>query len=71
MAEVKIAADARETEKCMEKRHVFANKLYMAELNRERELQKKLDAIRKHVRTKNTLWINSKPYSWYILYYVI
>lgn len=50
LAEVKIAADARETEKCMEKRHVFANKLYMAELNREKELQKKLDAIRKHVR---------------------
>lgn len=49
MAEVKIAADARETEKCMEKRHVFQNKLYIAELNRERELQKKLDVIRKHV----------------------
>lgn len=46
---MKIAADARETEKSMEKRHVFANKLYIAEMNRERELQKKLDIIRKHV----------------------
>lgn len=51
LAEVKIAADARETEKSMEKRHVFANKLYIAEMNREKELQKKLDICRKHVRS--------------------
>lgn len=33
----------------MEKRHLFANKLYIAEMNREKELQKKLDIIRQHV----------------------
>lgn len=54
LAEVKIAADTRETEKSMEKRHVFANKLYVAEMNRERELQKKLDIIRKHVGLNKT-----------------
>lgn len=46
---MKIAADARENEKTMEKKHIFANKLYIAEMNREKELQKKLDIIRKHV----------------------
>lgn len=50
IAEIKIAVDARENEKSMELKHIFENKLYAAELNREKELQKKLDPIRKHVR---------------------
>lgn len=42
-------ADARENQKAMEKLHIFENKLYLAEQNREKELQKKLDTIRLHV----------------------
>lgn len=34
----------------MEKLHVFENKLFIAEQNREKEIQKKLDNIRRHVR---------------------
>lgn len=47
---MKQIADARENEKAMEKLHVFENKLFIAEQNREKEIQKKLDSIRKHVR---------------------
>lgn len=42
-------ADARENQKAMEKLHIFENKLFLAEQNREKELQKKLDTIRMHV----------------------
>lgn len=49
LAEVKILVDEREQEKTMEIKHVFENKLFLAELKREKELQKKLDNIRKHV----------------------
>lgn len=49
LTEVKIMVDEREQEKSMEKRHVFENKLFLAELKREKELQKKLETIRKHV----------------------
>lgn len=41
--------DEREQEKSLEKKHVFENKLFLAEIKRERELQKKLESIRKHV----------------------
>lgn len=47
LAEVKILADEREQEKTMEIKHVFENKLFLAELKREKELQKKLENIRK------------------------
>lgn len=50
LAEVKQIADARENEKALEKLHVFENKLFVAEQNREKEIQKKLENIRKHVR---------------------
>lgn len=41
--------DARENEKAMEKLHIFENKLFNAEQNREKELQKKLDTLRRRV----------------------
>lgn len=41
--------DERETEKVLEKKHLFENKLFLAEQKREQELKKKLDNIRKHV----------------------
>lgn len=46
---MKIIADVRENEKALEKRHVFENKLFIAEQNREKEIQRKLENIRKHV----------------------
>lgn len=42
--------DARENEKAIEKLHVFENKLFNAEQNREKEIQKKLENLRRHVR---------------------
>lgn len=42
-------ADARENQRAMEKLHIFENKLFLAEQNREKEIQKKLDSIRRHV----------------------
>lgn len=50
LAEVKIMIDERETEKVLEKKHLFENKLFLAEQKREQEIKKKLDNIRKHVR---------------------
>jgi len=49
LAEVKITADIRETEKCMEIKHIFDNKLFAAEQKREEEVRKKLEKIREHV----------------------
>lgn len=46
---MKQIADARENEKALEKLHVFENKLFIAEQNREKEIQKKLENIRRHV----------------------
>lgn len=45
----KATADAREHQKAMEKLHIFENKLFQAEQKRDKELQKKLDTIRRHV----------------------
>ncbi|KAJ6646448.1 Stathmin-2 [Pseudolycoriella hygida] len=50
LAEVKITADIRETEKCMEIKHIFDNKLYAAEQKREEEFRKKLEKLREHER---------------------
>lgn len=49
LAEVKVTADIRETEKCMERRHIFDNKLYAAEQKREETVRKKLEKLREHV----------------------
>lgn len=46
----RATVDARENEKAMEKLHLFENKLFIAEQNREKEIQKKLDTLRRHVR---------------------
>lgn len=46
---MKITADIRETEKCMEIKHIFDNKLYAAEQKREEEIRKKLEKLREHV----------------------
>lgn len=45
----KATTDARENQKAMEKLHIFENKLFLAEQNREKGLQKKLATIRRHV----------------------
>lgn len=57
LAEVKQMVDARENEKAMEKLHVFENKLFIAEQNREKEIQKKLENIRRHVRFLHFVFI--------------
>lgn len=54
---MKQIVDARENEKAMEKLHVFENKLFIAEQNREKEIQKKLEIIRRHVRSLHFVFI--------------
>lgn len=49
LATVRTNADAQMSQKAVEKMNVFENKLFIAEQNREKELQKKLDSIRRHV----------------------
>lgn len=49
LAEVKVTADLRETEKCMEIKHIFDNKLFAAEQKREETVRKKLEKLREHV----------------------
>ncbi|XP_035777603.1 stathmin-like isoform X2 [Anopheles albimanus] len=48
--EVRATVDQIEAQKCNEQTRIIENKLSTAEQNREKELQKKLDAIRKHER---------------------
>ncbi|XP_055547695.1 GYF domain-containing protein gyf-1 isoform X1 [Wyeomyia smithii] len=48
--EVRTTADLLETQKTEEKTRIIENKLSTAEQNREKELQKKLENIRKHER---------------------
>lgn len=47
--EVKLTADVRTEQKTTHQYRVIENKLYLAEQNREKEIQKKLENIRKHV----------------------
>lgn len=50
IAEVKSYIDTLESQKLEEKARIIENKLYTAEQNREKEIQKKLENIRKHER---------------------
>lgn len=50
LAEVKNHVDTLENLKLEEKTRIIENKLYTAEQNREKEIQKKLENIRKHER---------------------
>jgi hypothetical protein len=49
LSEVRNFADLRDEQKLSEQTRIIENKLFVAEQNREREIQKKLDNIRKHV----------------------
>lgn len=49
LSEVKEAADKRENRKSSESTRIYENKLFVAEQNREKEIQKKLENIKKHV----------------------
>lgn len=49
ISEVKEAADKRENRKSSESTRIYENKLFVAEQNREKEIQKKLENIKKHV----------------------
>ncbi|KXJ75777.1 hypothetical protein RP20_CCG011087 [Aedes albopictus] len=48
--EVRATVDLLESQKSEEKTRIIENKLSTAEQNREKEIQKKLDLIRKHER---------------------
>lgn len=49
LSEVRNSADLRDEQKLSEQTRIIENKLFVAEQNREREIQKKLENIRKHV----------------------
>lgn len=55
---MKILVDEREQEKSLEKKHIFENKLFLAEMKREKELKRKLENIRKHVSINIIIIIN-------------
>lgn len=50
IAEVRVQVDSRENLKTEEQTRIIENKLYLAEQKREKEIQKKLENIRKHER---------------------
>lgn len=50
---MRAAADTREIKKSTVQTRIIENKLSTAEINRGKEIQKKLDNIRKHVRLNN------------------
>lgn len=52
-------ADTRETEKCIEIKHIFDNKLYAAEQKREEEIRKKLEKLREHVGVLTDISFNT------------
>lgn len=47
---MRSTADTRESHKSSIQTRIIENKLSTAEMNREKEMQKKLENIRKHVR---------------------
>lgn len=49
LSEVRTHADIQNMQKTSEQTRVIENKLYLAEQNRHKEMQKKLDNIRKNV----------------------
>lgn len=50
MAEIKNQIDQLESQKIEEKARIIENKLFTAEQNREKELQKKIEKVHKLVR---------------------
>jgi stathmin len=50
LTEIRASIDTRDIKKSTEQTRIIENKLSTAEMNREKELQKKLDKIQEHVR---------------------